>query len=135
GESGLLTHNKWLVDRLKGLLGKKPSTIPSGTQLAQQLGRAGESAAGIVKNTSRIPSLSGTASFRVPDVLDFAAGVVGEVKNVSQLSYTQQLRDFAAFAKDQGLRFELTVRQGTRLSKPLQRAVDAGDITLRRLLP
>ncbi|MEO1333114.1 MAG: hypothetical protein AAFV32_06305 [Myxococcota bacterium] len=25
GESGLLTHNKWLVDRLKGLLGKKPS--------------------------------------------------------------------------------------------------------------
>ncbi|MEO1333111.1 MAG: polymorphic toxin-type HINT domain-containing protein [Myxococcota bacterium] len=27
GESGLLTHNKWLVDRLKGLLGKKPSTV------------------------------------------------------------------------------------------------------------
>ncbi|MEO0593744.1 MAG: RHS repeat-associated core domain-containing protein, partial [Myxococcota bacterium] len=30
GESGLLTHNKWLVDRLKGLLGKKPASVVTG---------------------------------------------------------------------------------------------------------
>jgi hypothetical protein len=32
---------------------------------------------------------------------------LGEVKNVSSLSYTNQLRDFAAYAKQEGLTFNL----------------------------
>ena len=61
--------------------------------------------------------------------------MLGEVKNVKSLSYTRQLRDFAAYAEQQELRFELTVRQGTQLSCPLQREVDAGKIVLERTLP
>ena len=96
-------------------------------------GRAGEEAAGIVKNTERIPSASGTAAYRIPDSLSEIA--IGEVKNVSRLSYTRQLRDFAAYAGEKGLRFDLTVRAGTRLSGPLQEAVDNGTINLIRGLP
>ncbi|MGH3301024.1 MAG: putative toxin [Streptosporangiaceae bacterium] len=47
--------------------------------------------------TDRIPSLSGTAAYRIPDELN--SSVLGEVNNVSSLSYTNQLRDFAAYAQ------------------------------------
>ena len=105
------------------------------TRAARTLGRAGEEAAGIVRNTKRIDSLTGTAAFRVPDVLDEAAMIIGDVKNVGRLSFTRQLRDFTAFAKARDFTFELTVRagDGTRLSGPLQQAIDAGDIVLRQL--
>ncbi len=96
-------------------------------------GSEGEQAAGIIKNTDRIPSLSGTASYRIPDELN--SSVLGEVKNVSSLSYTNQLRDFEAYAQQQGLTFNLYVRGSTSLSGPLQDAVDAGDINLIRNLP
>jgi hypothetical protein len=104
-------------------------------QTARQLGLAGETAAGIVKNTTRIDSLTGIAKYRVPDVLNRSAQLIGEVKNVSRLSYTNQLRDFVRYAKQQGFRFELMARQGTRLSTALQQAIDAGGIILLRILP
>jgi len=59
--------------------------------------------------------------------------VIGEVKNVGSLSYTKQLRDFAAYAQQQGYTFELWVRPSTQLSGPLQQAVKFGRITLRFL--
>jgi hypothetical protein len=57
------------------------------------------------------------------------------VKNVSSLSYSSQLRDFAAYAQQEGLAFNLYVRGSTTLSGPLQAAVDNGTITLIRSLP
>lgn len=96
-------------------------------------GAEGEAAAGIVKNTQRIPSLSGSAPYRIPDGL--GNGVLSEVKNVSSLSYTSQLRDFAAYAQQEGLAFNLYVRGSTSLTGPLQAAVDNGTITLIRSLP
>ena len=96
-------------------------------------GRAGEAASGIVGNTQRIPSLSGTAAYRIPDEL--GAGVLGEVNNVSSLSYTSQLRVFAAYAQQEGLQFNLYVRGSTTLSGPLQTAVDSGSMNLIRSLP
>jgi hypothetical protein len=68
-------------------------------QSFQAVGKAGEAASGLIKNTSRIPSLSETASYRIPDGLDKANKVLSEVKNVNSLSYTNQLKDFASFAK------------------------------------
>ena len=59
----------------------------------------------------------------------------GEVKNVSSLSYTSQLRDFAAYAKQEGLQFNLYVRGSTQLSEPLREAVKNGTINLIRSLP
>ncbi len=107
----------------------------TGTALARQLGQEGERAADILKNTERVPSLTGTANYRIPDVLDRTGKLIGEVKNVDNLPYTSQLQDFAAYAKQNGYRFELTVRQGTQLSGPLQKAVNSGDIILKRALP
>jgi Restriction endonuclease fold toxin 7 len=94
-------------------------------------GSAGEQEAGIIKNTDRIPSLSGTVAYRIPDEL--GSSVLGEVKNVSSLSYTNQLRDFVAYAQQQ-LQFNLYVRGSTALSGPLQAAADSGEINLFRIL-
>jgi RHS repeat-associated protein len=110
-----------------------PQAAGGGTALARQLGRAGEVAAGIIKNTERIASATGTAKYRIPDVLDHAARIIGEVKNVGRLSFTNQLRDFAAYAAQHGYTFELTVRATTELSGPLQQAVAQGQIVLRFL--
>lgn len=82
-------------------------------------GSSGEQEAGIIKNTDRIPSLSGTAAYRIPDELN--SSVLGEVKNVSSLSCTSSLRDFAAYAQQEQLPFNLYVRGSTALSGPLQR--------------
>ncbi|MGP0059300.1 MAG: putative toxin, partial [Beijerinckiaceae bacterium] len=109
--------------------------LASGTTLAQQLGQAGEEAAGIIANTQRIPSLTGTAAYRIPDVLNESSQIIGEVKNVGYLSYTSQLRDFILFAQQNGFQFQLTVRPSpsTTLSGPLQNEIASGNITLRNL--
>lgn len=91
-------------------------------------GEAGEAAAGIVKNTTRIPSASGKAAYRIPDEL--SSTVLGEVKNVSHLNYTSQLRDFAEYAKQAGLTFKLYTRGSTTFSGTLQAEIDAGRIVL-----
>ena len=70
---------------------------------------------------------------RVPDVLNHSAKIIGEVKNVGSLSYTSQLKDYAAYAAQNGYTFELTVRSTTQLSGPLQQAVSNGSIVLRFL--
>jgi hypothetical protein len=105
-----------------------------GTALARSLGQAGETAAGIIKNTQRIPSASGTASYRVPDHL-FPEQLISEVKNVNYQGLTNQINDFLSYTQTQGIRFELIVRQNTEISKPLQELIDAGKILLNRNLP
>ena len=52
------------------------------TMLARQLGILGEQAANILKNTQHIPSATGTAQYRVPDVLDHTRKVIGDVKTL-----------------------------------------------------
>lgn len=96
-------------------------------------GQTGEDLASIVKNTDHIPSASGTAAYRIPDELN--ASTLGEVKNVSSLSYTNQLRDFQAYAQSTGRTFNLYVRGSTTFSGPLQDAINAGQINVIRNLP
>lgn len=95
-------------------------------------GIAGEQAAGIVKNTQRIPSLSGTANYRIPDEL--TATAIGEVKNVAHLSYTAQLKDFNLYAQQNGMAFNLYVRESTTFSSALRDEIAAGHINVIRLL-
>ena len=94
-----------------------------------RLGEAGELAAGIIKNTERIESLTGTAAYRIPDELNRIEGVIGEVKNVRYQAYTNQLRDSVAYAQKFGYQFRLYIRQGAKLSVPLQDAINSGLIT------
>lgn len=113
-------------------LGARRRRRSGGMDGVRDNGREGKAAAGIDRNADRIPSASGTAAYRIPDDL---RGIIGEVKNVSYLSYTNQLRDFAAYARQPRLRFNLYVRGSTTLSGPLQAAVDGGAINLVRNLP
>ena len=138
--SGQLAHNGGVRVRRDAQVLLRPArtsmaTNSGGDAMAgvRAAGAEGEAAAGIVKNTQRIPSSSGSAAYRIPDEL--GSGVLGEVKNVSSLSYTSQLKDFMSYARQNGLEFRLYVRGSTTLSGPLQQLVDSGQITLVRNLP
>ncbi|MGO8753386.1 MAG: putative toxin, partial [Thermoguttaceae bacterium] len=98
-----------------------------------EVGKAGEEAAGIVKNTSRIDSLTETADYRVPD--EITATTIKEVKNVAYQGFTAQIQDSLYEGLMTGKTFILQVRPGTgtTFSKPLQAVIDAGFITLEHL--
>ncbi|MDQ4044636.1 MAG: putative toxin, partial [Chloroflexota bacterium] len=112
---------------------RAPQTALRGGAGPVRVGQQGLDALGVTQNTSRIAL--GGGRYRVPDILDEAGGVIGEVKNVQSLSYSAQLRDYVGYAQANQLQFDLYVRGSTRLSGPLQRAVAAGDINLWRWLP
>jgi len=103
-------------------------TGSAGIARARQLGQAGEEAVGIMgpKVGIRVP---GTNQLRFPDALTNTT--LTEVKNVGSLSYSQQLRDYATYCQQNGLRYELWVRPSTRLSGPLLEARDAGQIMIK----
>lgn len=98
---------------------------------ASKLGKEGENAAGIINAKTRIPSLSNTAKYRIPDELLQDEKVLREIKNVSTQSYTRQLKDFNEWSKQNGYQFVLEVRPGAKLSGPLEEAINKGDIILK----
>jgi RHS repeat-associated protein len=102
----------------------------------REAGRVGELLAEITKNTEHIVSLTGKAAYRIPDGLNFGKKLIQEVKNVGgKLAYTSQLKDFVLFAQSKNYTFELIVREGTKFTKPLQKAIDEGPIIIVRRLP
>jgi hypothetical protein len=106
-------------------------TEKTGTDMARKLGKEGENAAGIKGSKQRIESLSGTANYRIPDELLQDEKILREIKNVKSQSFTNQLKDFNAWAKENGYKFILEVRPGAKLSGPLQDAINKGDIILK----
>lgn len=53
---------------------------------------------------------------------------ISEIKNVSRQGLTSQIKDYMQFAQKSDLRFDLYTNESTKLSAPLQQAVDAGAI-------
>lgn len=104
----------------------------SALDYAREAGRAGEAAAGIT-GPKRAINVGGRNLFP-DDVTDFA---LTEVKNVKKLSYTRQLRDYNKYTKahPNKLDFILVTRPGTKLSGPLRKAIERGDIIHRPILP
>ncbi len=100
----------------------------SSTATARSLGVAGERAVGIGSKT-RIPSLSGTAKYRIPDGL--TSTTLTEVKNVAHQSLTRQLRDFHMFSQQTGRQFILYTRPTTTFSRPLQNLINQGQIIVK----
>ena len=94
----------------------------------QILGKNGESASGIIKNTERIQSATNTAKYRTPDGLNHSTKTISEVKNVKYQSLTSQLRDFLSYSKENGYSFTLYTRENTILSGPLKALIEQGDI-------
>ncbi len=89
------------------------------------LGIAGEEAVG-VSSKVRIESLTGTAKYRIPDILTKSS--IEEIKNVKHLSLTRQLNDFYLYSQKHDLRFILHTRSNTTFSRPLQNLINNGNI-------
>lgn len=98
---------------------------------AARIGKLGERVARARERKRRIPSASGTARFRIPDILTDSELV--EVKNVARLALTHQLRDFLSFADASRIRFVLLTRFDTVLAPDLAQLVADGRIEHRQL--
>lgn len=105
----------------------------TGPALARALGKIGEVASGVLKNTNRIDSLTNTARYRIPDQLLPSTKLISEVKNVNTLSLTNQLKDFVAYAQQSGYTFELWTRSTTKITQPLQNLINSRQIIQRIL--
>jgi RHS repeat-associated protein len=105
-----------LLGRLAAMLGRG-SAARGATAAARQLGRAGEAAVRAAHDIGPSQAIKIGGRTRFPDGL--TSTTLSEVKNVQSLSYTSQLRDYAAFARQEGLTFNLYVRPGAQLSQPL----------------
>jgi hypothetical protein len=79
-----------------------------------RVGQAGEDAVRGAYDIGPKTKIDVAGRKRIPDGLTSTA--VSEVKNVSSLRYSQQLRDFAHYAQQSGRSFDLYVRPTTRLS-------------------
>jgi RHS repeat-associated protein len=104
----------------------------TGLGLARQLGAAGESLAGLSGPKVAIRIL-GSNRLRIPDNL--TPTTLTEVKNVASQSLTKQIKDFAAYARQNGLKFELILRQNTVLTSPLRQAEINGEVKIINSLP
>ena len=126
-----LTKVDDVVDAAKTL--NKADNAADAMAAARKAGKIGENLAGIVKNTTRIDSITGTATFRVPDELSSA--FLREIKNVKYQPLTNQIKDYLLFCKREGLQFILETRTGKieDLSGPLRKLVESGDIILRKI--
>jgi hypothetical protein len=93
------------------------------------IGRAGEEAVGIKSSVPKVSVQMPGGTNRYPDI--FTPKVIGEVKNVARLSFTQQLQDYAAFAQATGRQFHLYVRPTTKLTGPLNDGIVSGEIHLK----
>ena len=91
------------------------------------LGKAGEKAAGIKKNTK---SFRINDRMRIPDAIE--NGILKEVKNVKKLYKTRQLRDFYDLAHAKNWGMEIIVDVNTKLSKPLMDFINGNGIKLTR---
>ena len=115
-----------------GASGIKAGTLASKISMSRVrwLGKIGEKLSKLPKNTKHIESLTKSAKYRIPDYLDKANKVIGDVKNVKKLSYTRQLKDFMLYAEKYGYEYVIKIRKTTQLSGTLKKLVDAGKISL-----
>ncbi|MFC3356022.1 putative toxin [Sphingobacterium zeae] len=91
---------------------------------ARRLGQAGEQAVGISGPKVGV-EIGG--KMRFPDRL--TASTLEEVKNVKTQSFTRQLRDYLNYSQSTNREMILYTRKTTTLSGPLQKAIEAKQIT------
>lgn len=109
----------------KGKAVNSVSKVSSGV-----LGKAGEIASGAVSGVKNQVTVNGRV--RIPD--NIVPGYVIEVKNTLSQSLTSQLKDDIQLARTQGSKVLLYLRDGSRLSRPLQDAFKSGSIVPASLI-
>jgi RHS repeat-associated protein len=95
---------------------------------ARALGAAGEEAVGI---TGAKEGVLINGKMRFPDRL--TTRTLEEVKNVKSQSFTKQLRDYLQFSKETNRQMILYTRPKTEMTKPLQKAIQEGEIIHRHI--
>jgi RHS repeat-associated protein len=121
---------------LKGKKAYEAYKLSSKMRKIKEIGDAGEK---IVAQIVNLGTKEGRRYFingrgRVADGIDWALGHYYEIKNVVKLDKIKQITDGIQYARNKGLTYNLYVRKGTVLSKPLQKLVDSGDVILHRIL-
>ncbi|MEE6135604.1 putative toxin [Mycobacterium sp. 050128] len=105
---------------VKSILALVPRSVtPTPTQRVndnRRKGRRAEEIAGIDQTTKRPIQVTdpktGARRTRIPDEIDDENHVVREVKNVQKLETTQQIRDMAQWARDNGYKLVIVVDKG-----------------------
>ena len=120
------------------VLGKMAKNLSNKWKMkkVRRLGNQGEAAFGIGPNAKKgIKSLTDTSEsgWRFPDNIDTKKRILTEVKNRKKLDFDEQLQDYLYWCLDKGYTFKLVVRKTTKLSGPLQKAIDSGYIVLEYL--
>jgi hypothetical protein len=93
---------------------------------AAELGQAGENAVREVYDIGDKELININGRDRIPDGINAAEETLSEVKNVANQSFTQQLRDYLAYAQQNNMDFNLFLRADTEVSGPLQDAINDG---------
>lgn len=130
----LLTAAPGVVQSRMALAAKAAAgaeAVTTGGAQAVRTGQAGEAAVRAAFDIGKKEMIDVGGRMRIPDGLTNT--VLSEVKNVKSLSMTSQIRDFMTYAQQNGLRFDLYVRDGAKLSKPLLDAAQKGLIHLRTI--
>lgn len=91
----------------------------------RDMGRAGERMAGIPAGPKKAINVDGKNLF--PD--EVTESTLTEVKNVKRQGHTKQLKAYQKYAKARKLDVVLWTRPNTKISKRLQKEIDAGRIT------
>lgn len=137
GGGGSLSDVGWSAGSLAmGAVAPGPGSMytrgaKEGIELARDLGKV-EKLVDVAGNTKRIASATETAAYRVPDILIESEKRIGDVKNVSRLRESNQIKDIFSFAEKNDFSVEFWVRDpagplgGTRLSPSMQEKYKAG---------
>ena len=110
----------------------RPSTADGETRKARggatavRKGQQGEAAVRAIRDIGPKKPIVVNGRRRIPDGMNRTT--LTEIKNVKSLSYTQQLRDYADYANENGLVFELWMPRGVEMSRTLRDEIDAGRI-------
>src|ERR1051325_3735841 len=94
-------------------------------------GRIGEKFAHVEPEKVRIPSLTNTAVYRIPDILSDTELI--EIKNVKRQRFTYQIKDFLLYCKQTNRQLVLFIRPDIKLSNELRGRVEKGEIEIRHL--
>ncbi|MBO1318685.1 putative toxin, partial [Acanthopleuribacter pedis] len=105
------------------------------TRLQQnvQKGLAFEKKVPLPKNKDHIQVKGSKAKYRVPDFLDEDDRTIGEAKSSATVYLSSQIRDYYQFAKEEGFTLTLYLTDKTKLTKPLQKLVESGEILVERV--
>lgn len=102
-----------LVESNGGIIPFAKKVLVADRKTSNELGELGEVAVrslGLIGNNKK-KEIFINGRKRIPD--DWTIAGIAEVKNVAKLSFTRQLRDYAKYAKDEGMAFTIYIRKPT----------------------